>query len=582
MNAQRKVHRLALITLPFFLLKNGSWAGRQGAVFSELGFLNNGDQGRRKLPENSISIHSSLDSDSHSRPSDKSPEGRSKKFVITNRRPPKSRRVESAKTPHCNSPKNSGDSVISVDMLSISHTSQARSNTDPRPKGTLAGSTMWDIEIETASLLSPAPPFDKRSMVLKICNRRWNDSPANDLALPDYHHRLAASPRLTAEKGENLIETKSPSSLGPSQSASQHGRCPPRADDILPKADGCSKYFISQVTQKTQKEQKATFEQSVIPAVKVSVSPSKEVEEIRPANYPDLTSTWERISEPGPDPLDQLPNTPSSLRSLDKEVAHYGLVPQDHLDLEVFPSLQRSPTEWPAVCSQYPVLSGVELENIHVNNRFDAELTRAAGWDLEHPVEYVTLDRCLWPSIDYHDDAYPLSHHERDIAEVLVPCRSYGGYNASMLYVESEGSRQSDCVQEHDLEAEGGYMINPLLSFSDNGEHEPVCLDRNEDPQYEERYVGNEHENLELDDAWNQCYSDIHDETASSGPYNSSLGNSEPVNSAVMFSQGRALLLGGDGTMTGTAIQIRTRPPLSLVEADVAKTLRNHWLPQKL
>jgi len=142
-------------------------------------------------------------------------------------------------------------------------------------------------------------------------------------------------------------------------------------------------------------------------------------------------------------------------------------------------------------------------------------------------------------------------------------------------------------------EAAGEYMINPLLSFSDNGERGLVdehivgwhmCPDSNEDPQFGEEYVGNE---LELDDGWNQYYSDILDgSTSSSDLCNSCSGDFEPVYSAAMFSQGRALLMGStprDGiTTTGTAVQIRSRPPLSLVEADVAKTLRNHWLPQKL
>jgi hypothetical protein len=54
------------------------------------------------------------------------------------------------------------------------------------------------------------------------------------------------------------------------------------------------------------------------------------------------------------------------------------------------------------------------------------------------------------------------------------------------------------------------------------------------------------------------------------------------------FSQGRDLLLGHlendghEGLGSTQVVEVsRTRRPVSLVEADVAKNLRNHWLPQK-
>jgi hypothetical protein len=441
-------------------------------------------------------------------------------------------------------------------------------------------------------------------VVLEICNRPWNDSPTDQLAGPDdSHDRLAPLSETLAEKLDDLIEAKSPSpSLGPSQSASQHGRSFPHTDGTVPQADVNSKYFLPKIPNAAQTEQQTSYEKQRLNPVSVFLT--KQAEKMTPASYLETISPPNQLSDPVS--LDDHADTSNLTKYLDMQVTQHKLAPP-----EIAPCLQPGPTEHLTFCSWQPVFD----VDAQADNRVDSELIDlgCAAWgDSEHSVDHCSHDRHLWPSVDYDDGLYPLVHDCRDVPEDIVSCYSHTVYDAREHYLYHDYGKFGgtniiipayDLTENSEAEHSNECMIDPTLTFSDNGEHKLVeghiagCHlypDSNDNGEYEEEYFGDEHGTLELDDAWDQCCSEnLNGEsyislwnpgsTSSNDLDSSLLSNSEPIHPAAMFSQGRALLVEStqdDGNPT-TTVQIR-RPLLSLVEADVAKSLRNHWLPQKL
>jgi len=491
---------------------------------------------------------------------------------------------------------------MSVDRLSISNSIQVLSSPDPLLKATPVGSTAWDIENEAASLLFPAPPSQKRSVMVEIRNRPWNDSPTSGFAGPDdSHDKLAPSPRskFLATKSDNLVMAKSSSpSLGPSQSASQHGRYFPLTDGTLHQADARSKYFISQAPQM---EQHASLEKQPVVAVLVFSSP--EQAENPPTCHLDVIGHQNQLEEQD--------DTFNPSRVLDNEVTQYSLVPRNHPDPATASCLQASPTEQPAF---WQPEFDVDVEDASPDDCVDSELIdygSPAGWDFRHSVDYLSHATHLWPSVNYAGGLYSLAHDGYDTLGDLASCHSgaaYGAREHSLYHEYPQEPNLSAVIPEYDLSGNlevdhlGGCMMDPTLIFSnsDNGEHELVeghaascnlSPDSHEDGNCEEAYADGEPEGFEQDDAWDECHSAISDaeshitfwnrgSTTGDDLDNSSLSSFE--HPATMFSEGRALLLGSTEKMA-TAYQTRPRRRLlSLVEADVAKSLRNHWLPQKL
>lgn len=580
------------------LLKNHPCIVRQSIGFSELGFLNKAGQEQCKLTEKHTPIHLLSDTDSRSRSSDQSPEEQPEKFVITNRRPLKARQSVTKKRTPRSLPGNENKSVMSVDRLSICHSTQARSSSDALPKATLAESTVWDIEIHTASLLSPALSSKKHNAVLEIRNRPWNDSPTVELAVPDDSQDKAASfpsSETPPDKSDNFIEEKSSSpSLGPSQSASQHRWSFPPTYDTRPPEGVNSKYFNPQIVQD---EQQPSLE--IQPFNSVSVFLSKQGAKIPPASR-----------------LDSSPNRPSDLvflvdtynltSHLDKQVTQHSLASDHRPDPESSPCSQPGPTRQTTSSSWQPV-SDVNIEEVGPDNRVDSELIDhgcTSWWGSEHSVDNYTHDRHPWLSVDYDGDCDPLEHHGCDVPEEFVSRHSHVAYDAREdLYHDYSGSGETNAIISAYDEAEHSdeHMIDLAFTFSDNGDHQLVeghvagcdlCPDSDSDRDYGEEYFGDEHETLELDHPCKILDGESHVALRNRGTTpsidldNSSFSDTEPISTA-LFSQGRMLLLGStqeDGDMT-TAVRTRSpscRPLLSLVEADVARSLRNHWLPQKL
>jgi hypothetical protein len=474
---------------------------------------------------------------------------------------------------------------MSMDDLSISHVTQARSSPDPLPKATPAESTMWDIEIEQSSLLSPALPSEKRSVMLEIRNRPWNGSPASEPN--NSHHTLARSPRSETlpEKSDNLIEPKSPSpSLGPSQSASQHGRFCPCTDRTIPLADSNSKYFIPQISKAAPTEQQVSLEKQ--PFHPDSVFLPKQMEKITPAGYLDAMSPENRFFHPCS--FDNLADTSNLIRYLDMQVTQHNLAPQHRPDPEIAPCFQPSLTD--QICSWQPV-SDVDVEDVGLNSCNDSELIDprcAVWWDSERSVDHYTQNSHLLPSVDYDNDLYPLEHDGRDVPEVLVSRQSRAVYDAHEYYLYHD---YGESGETNVVAPEYG-----LIKNSEAGPSDECMMDNRQTADNGHEYDEYFGDRQELDDAWDQCHSEIFDgkshislwnreSTSSNDLDNSSLDDPESIHPAAMFSQGRALLLGSTQQFRDmtTAVQTRSRLPLlSLAEADVAKSLRNHWLPQKL
>ena len=576
---------------------NYSRVGRRSTGFSELGFLNNRDNEQHRSSEKFVPIRQLSNIGS-----DQSPEKQPKKFIITNRRHLKVRPSETKNRTLRSFPGKENQSVTSVDGLSTSHPIKASSSPNLLLKANSVGSTVWDIEAETASILSPALPRQNRSVVLEICNRPWNDSPGDQGAeFDDSHHEIVPRPETLAEKSDNLIvDVKSPSpSLGPSQSASQHCRSYPHTNGTIPRADANSKYFL---TQNSHAEHQIPPENQ--PFNLVTDFLPEQTEKMMSASCLEVISAHN-----GPSHQGGHAGASNLAKYLDTQVTQ-------HLP-EITPCLQLSATE-PQLAFSLPMFD-VSVQGVGPDNHLDSELVDPdrgyTTWqDSECSVKYYAQDTHLWLSVDYGDDLYVLGHHGRDVPEDNVPCYSHTVYDACEDYLCNDDRRSEErnvTVQEYDLTRDSGgehsdeYMIEPALAFSDKEEHELVeghilCrslyLDSDDEGEYVAEIFGNEHETLELDDAWDQFCGDPHNDesqmllsrslasTSSSELDGSFLSDPEPIHPAAMFSQGRALLVGTTSREDRNAnTGAHTRQPLlSLVEADVAKSLRNHWLPQKL
>ena len=571
------------------MLNSYSRIGRRSTRFSELGFLNKGDKER---PEKIISMRQSSNIGS--------PEERPKKFAIANRRHHKVRPSENKKRMPCSLSGNESKSVMSVDRSSISHLIKAPSS--PNLKATLAESTVWDIEVETASLLSPAPPTEKRSVVLEIRNHSWNNSPGVQSAGPDdSHDRMVSLPETLADK--LVADVKSPSpSLGPSQSASQRGRLYPHTDGTIPRAHVNSKYFLPQISHAPQTEPQMSFEKQPFDLVPVFLP--KQTGKMSSTSYLESISPQNRLSHPIS--LDDHAEGSNFARHLDIQVMQHRP--------EIASCLQSRSTEQLAFVSPQLVFD-VKVQDVGPDNCMDPELVNSGypTWqDSECSVDYYASNIPPRPSMDYGDDLYAPGQDGRDVPEDITPYYSRTVYDAYEDYLYRDYGRPEGTnviIQEYDLprisEAEhsGECMIDPALTFSDEGEHGLVegriagfnlHQDNVYNGEYEAEMFGDEHEALELDDAWDPSCGDILDDGShillsqwnpGSTPSNDDafLSDCEPDLAAAMFPQGRTLLGGTTREDRNASIAVHTRRPLlSLIEADVAKSLRNHWFPQKL
>ena len=514
------------------------------------------------------------DTDTQSRSSDDDSEIRPSKFVITNRRTPNTKRSERKNITTGDLPGNESKSAA---PLSNSPSTQARSDL-ALPKATLAGSIIWDIEAETASLLSPVLASEKRSVVLEVCNRPWNTLPTVELAGPsDSHDQFAPKLQTLSDKPDDLPEPKSPSSsLAPSQSASQNGRSFPRAYGTIPLAGASSKYFsITPNPEASGADHHVSVgKQPFKPAL------SKQADETTPPCYTDMISLPNRLQVPVSVSLeDAHPNSCLDTHQALQYCLHPGGAPCS----------QPSSREHSASCLWQPGFDTdagngpYDLISLELN---DSRFTTPR--DLEDSVDCCTQELHPWPSVDYVEAAYPFEHDGCGVLADPILCHSlYDAYGGSG---ETTSIILESIIEASEVGHSEEYAMDPTFIFGANQELEPleediVTCNLCPDNQGCRECFGGQHEALELN--YEQYRTEnVGGESLTSSNSEFTVGNdldrddfSLSDHASAMFSQGRALLLG-----EGNAVQTRPRQPmlLSMVEADVAKSLKNHWLPQKL
>ncbi|GLB33730.1 hypothetical protein LshimejAT787_0106140 [Lyophyllum shimeji] len=547
-------------------------AGRVKAVFAEEHFLNKKCE-RKKAKSKRISSSSPSASDtctttSEAKDQDLGSHGindprlesrKSRKLKDTNFCPDAVRHVVSKRTK---------DLSIKEDY-SIDNPRKA-----PRPDGRPA-SIVWDIERDDASLASERRPSEseRRSVLLDTCHLAWGDASIK----PSEKGRVAAlqpkSPpqELSGNESVDIAAAQRPSSsLGPSESASQYGQRIPRQD--VPLQGTSSKYFI-------------------VPTIRaVSAVASPGTATCLQGAVEQHTSRVVTSCEKGPsnDNANKMPDLGSPVVQVVSYVAPvspvYEAINTGHF--EVIASSTNSLEYLPEVDPQDYRYSdgGVDLwppEDIRwADGRFHVMTDEHGNIYTEDELFGCIGDNDTYLSFhQWHELEGTLYHYrhggEMRLEEEADEDQTPGTWAAeeadSLVYNDdSRHPREymtSDALDDHERSCDGfghrSFTFDDSVNSDPGGGDQEVAYDENLESAPEEMFQ------LSCSGASHLCT----DETDGF------------VDSTARFSQGRALLLGYSEQgirPLGLVSRSPGRRELPSVEADVAKRLRNHWLPHRL
>lgn len=522
-------------------------AGRQDLSFSEAAFLTEACQKQKTRRKKTSLSSSAFDADHSTADRDRTPSD-----IISEKVAPVRLTAENV---HCVSDHetSSGASDINSDRLSVA----SKPTKLPQTTAARAESIVWDIELDDVSLPS-LPPSDsgKHNITLDTRYLSWagHDCTASGPRSCANQESKATTPVLKVRKldsGGINIGIRSSPSIAPSQSASQYGPSKTLID-ARTRPLALSKYFSTTQGQ---------LRQLGSPGKPLAVGTAPQPVAGEPFHSVQTLSTAAR---PHPKPAPPSPTPPSFQGSEEYEVGQN--------------------------CN-----FGVDVGMIYHDIRRDHEEFK----EMEN-------DTLLCAPMDGYDEFQPPGYEPAaDNGEIINDDDVFlGGHYDTNSYLNNKAS---NFQVFNDAQSDFGYL-DPGYSTHMNidpdvlGQWSEAWDFEYEDHEVEEGYCNGLDENTgysDLGSNWGyQPHNEleaIFDDTLTKDNSDCVSGGGYEMGSQVSghghslayittrFSQGRDLLLGHlENDRLPHQIGDRLRRPVSLVEADVAKSLRNHWHPQKL
>ncbi|KAG6855121.1 hypothetical protein C0991_006050 [Blastosporella zonata] len=398
-----------------------------------------------------------------------------------------------------------------------------------------AGSIVWDIELDDVTL--PSQPHSEKmpSVLVNTQNTLWGNSthrPEAQVVATPVRSPGSRELRRSDIAGTNT-ERRGSSSLGPSESAS---RCRHlfASHHYTLETEAVSKYFAS------------------LPQPQIS-----------------------------PGGRSPLKSNPAVLESRRSEIIIEGPA------CDITPAVFENHKSDPMTILSEPL--GLDHSEPQQCKPYASFVQDAEYLPFVNPQDYQYSDYAatkLWSPEDYYERIPPDAMAEYGGGS----CNEYDEqlYNntATLSFYpwhELEGSDEHEHeIDMQPIEYEEGYYM------------QDESLDGDED-QYNDGYDSPEYEENRSIGSW--IASPIHDNNSFSGNYAGNFGDAwdEPSSSGDLdgsdepdltgrFTEGKALLLRcyEDKGRTYAPARPSYQPQVSLAEADVAKRLRNHWLPQRL
>lgn len=497
--------------------------GPKNSIFSEFAFLNK----NRKDPQNIPSARSSSPCSQSEHSSASRPP---RKILITNRDTPKSKR--SVKLPVSRRDPHSVHVRASQDRLGVAEKS----------KDADAESELWDIELEDSQSIPGTKIFpavvNHSGMVVMNTMAIWPDvHAARDKELEDedtgrsYNYLRSAHPSSCC--GTRGIGHNHSSSLCPSESASQCGQPPivrPHTHDAA-SHQATSKYFPATRAQIMS----TTAEEASLPAHQVLQKVSARVRSAAPLVYPnDAPLIADDHSHPT-----AVANNYHNPKML---VACSSAVDSIEMELRAY-------------------MDNIDTEGIRQTSNKDKNEIFGASNDCGNCESYVD-DQQLYFG-DSQDGMSELemkndyAHYDQHMASMLD---EYGGMNA-------EQGTVSDYIPCDDM---SGFIPYEFATDDDTGigdfEYGPLQDPFDESVQYDST--------VSPGVEYSPCQGTV-------AVFDDNTGDEGQVLLTERFSQGRAILLGLSDLGNHPQESVKPIGTVLHAEADVARSLTEHWLPQR-
>ncbi|RDB22484.1 hypothetical protein Hypma_010281 [Hypsizygus marmoreus] len=548
--------------------RSSNKTGRPNHGFSELEFLNKTSlEPPSKRKRKASASASSAISHSHERTHIRDP-GRPTKIKVR-KGIAKAKTKSEVQVPKHNNAASNDEITSSSSMASTKEESDnvPASNNPGASKNPITAtpkSITWDIEQDNVSLPThPIPSDAAKSVLLDTRHLTWASATPNEGVELDVSGQKSSS-------GADLRKTSkcSSPSIGPSQSASQYGR--PAAPRMPPlQSNSHSKYFASQVV--AQDISKALPEACVsqpavqIPVQAISASIISQKSSHSPVAAPrTVVSVAKMVSPSDPEHAWSLPPVESHMESL-----------------EYLPNVDFWDYEYSdGAANLWTSEETLETRGLDLPGYVD-------DYDEFHDYDAFAPDDLFESSRISCYDIIEMDNGAFEYDQIFQDMKS-GEFNAIEQIFEEVGSGPGpeeherytsfwDEGEEHGLSDYGHEDGMTMGDFEEQASVEGgirlrACVDETSE------YLGpGGDEDLTTD---NDSDGELLDPSCAEG----SESDSGSVSPAAMFSQGRALLQGhaGQGYHTGGSPRLSRRRQVSLVEADVVKSLRNHWLPQRL
>ncbi|KAL6299110.1 hypothetical protein BKA93DRAFT_618445 [Sparassis latifolia] len=401
----------------------------------------------------------------------------------------------------------------------------------------------------------------------------------------------------------NPVLGRSSPSLGPSQSASQHClRVPPAVSPFIP--DTVSKFFapahdrkgLDEVHRASHENTAARVEEFLSDGEELPVLTAPPIESLKTLDHPmnDMQAMSPTSNVDRPSLPHHILSSPVSVDTLDRAL--------QALDADRFP-----------VCADWPEAMTPQRYGAP---SFRNDMTRV-NCDSEDPGDHAHSDREYEGLQSIFAQMTAQAGSLRDIQDTQLYCSPSYDYDHSTemhvihdsRYHQAYASWLSDAADyDDDLVSEIGEDVSAYTqhgSYSLASTCVPIPVDcelapdranysvsapfsqmGDFDPGFDSRLphsfqdAAEENVALETQSSWSSCYSAVEPSDEVDG----SLRSTESATVALRhFSQGRALLLGMADEGNGRAVLAEQRTVgFDTAEQAVARSLRGHWLPQRL